>query len=466
MAGRGGCLTGAPSGSVNRMGSRRNAGPRKSVDVEIHDLSGSGSGVGRLPDGRAVFVPRTAPGDRISVQLTRDKSRFALGDMTALHEPSDQRRMPTCRLYDRCGGCQLQHVQYRHQVDAKASRITEALRRIGGLELPADISVEAAPSEWHYRNRVRFTLRRIPGRDGGSRVIAGFHRLGQPGRILDVFDQCLLPEEAIVSAWSGVRANWGESANRLPSGSALSLTLRSAVGGVVMLIEGGDAADTDAVLGAEALVDAVPELLGVWHRALDADELALLAGAADRTDHWFGEVVPVGSKAFLQVNRELGEALHLDVLKEMGNPEGLHVIDAYCGVGAYGRRLSRHGARAEGIELDADAAEAAERDAPDGWTVHRGRVEEVLPGLGIPDRLILNPPREGLNEAVTDWLAEAEIERVVYVSCDPATLARDLKRMGPAWRVLRVKGYDLFPQTSHVETVVTLARVQSPAHSS
>ncbi len=447
------------------MSSRRQAAHRVYVDVEIHDLSGSGSGVGRLPDGRAVFVPRTAPGDRIGVRLTRDKPRFALGEMTALHDRSDQRRTPQCRLYDRCGGCQLQHIEYRHQIAAKSSRITEALRRIGGIGLPDEVEVEAAPSEWHYRNRVRFTLRRIPGKEGVSRVIAGFHRLGQPGRILDVFDQCLLPEEAIVSTWSGIRAHWGEGADRLPGGAALSLTLRSAVGGVVLLVEGGSESDTDAVLGAEALVENVPSLLGVWHRAEGGSELAHLAGAADRTDHWFGEVVPVGSKAFLQVNRELGEALHLDVLKEIGNPEGLHVVDAYCGVGAYGRRLARHGARADGIELDADAVEAAARDAPDGWTVHGGRVEEILPGLGVPDRLILNPPRDGLDEAVTDWLAETPIARVVYVSCDPATLARDLKRMGPGWRVVRVKGYDLFPQTSHVETVVTL-EAQGPAHSS
>lgn len=438
------------------MASRSRHDHRESIDIEIHDLSGAGSGVGRLPDGRAVFVPRTAPGDQIGVRLTRDKPRFAVGEMTALHSQSEQRRTPECPLYDRCGGCQIQHLQYRHQVEAKGRRISEALRRIGGIELPEEVLVEPAPAEWHYRNRVRFTLRRITGREGVSRVIAGFHRLGQPGRILDVRDECLLAEIGIISTWSGIRANWGEGASRLPSGDMLSLTLRSAVDGVVLVIDGGHPADTDAVLGAEAMLAAVPNLLAVWHRGDGESELTLLAGSADRTDRWFGEVVPVGSRAFLQVNRELGEALHLDVLKEMGNPAGLHVIDAYCGVGAYGRRLARHGARAEGIELDVDAAEAAGRDAPDGWTVHAGRVEEVLPGLEQPDRLILNPPRDGLDEAVTAWLSTAEIPRIVYVSCDPGTLARDLKRLGDRWQVVRVKGYDLFPQTSHVETVVTL----------
>ena len=224
----------------------------------------------------------------------------------------------------------------------------------------------------------------------------------------------------------------------------------------MLVIEGGATRDRAGRADAAALVEEIDGLLAIWHRPGQSDVLSLLAGAPDRTDRWFGEVVPVGSKAFLQVNREVGEALHLDVLKEMGRPSDMRVVDAYCGVGAYGRRLARHGAHAIGIELDADAVDAANRDAPEGFEARRGRVEEVLPTLPTPDRVILNPPRAGVDEAVTDHLNARPVERVVYVSCDPATLARDLGRMSGSYRVVRVKGFDLFPQTAHVETVVTL----------
>ena len=329
--------------------------------------------------------------------------------------------------------------------------------------MPGDVQVEPSTSEWRYRNRVRFTLRRIGGRDPGPgdrprppRVIAGFHELDRPNRIVDVVDECLLPEEGIARVWAELRARWGPGARRLPDGEELSLTLRTAVDGVVLVIEGGSSRDRVGRADSEALVDEIDGLRAIWHRPGPSEVLEHVAGDADRTDRWFGEVVPVGSKAFLQVNREMGEALHLDVLEELGPAEGRTVIDAYCGVGAYGRRLARAGARAVGIELDADAVEAARRDGPEGWEVRQGRVEDELAALSPPDRMIVNPPRAGVDEAVTSWLVAHPVPRVVYVSCDPATLARDLGRLAEAYRVVRVRGFDLFPQTAHVETVVTL----------
>ena len=436
------------------------------VETTIHDLSGSGSGVGRLDDGRVVFVPRTAVGDRVRVRIVRARKTFANAELVEIVEPADTRRDAPCPLYDRCGGCQLQHVAYRHQTAWKGRRILETLRRVGGVDASGvrgvagdAVGVEPSPSEFHYRNRVRFTLRRIPSRDVPSappRVVAGFHDRDRPGHIVDVVDECLLPETPILRVWGELRRRWGPGARRLPDGEELSLTLRMAVEGVVLVVEGGSTRDTAGRAEAEALVEEIDGLLAFWHRPGQSELLSLLAGDAELSDPWFGEVVPVGSRAFLQVNRELGEALHLEVLKEIGNPAGLRIVDAYCGVGAYGRRLARHGAEAIGIELDPDAVEAARRDAPDGWTVRLGRVEEILPTLPARDRLIVNPPRAGLDEAVTTAILAEPAATIVYVSCDPATLARDLSRLADAYRVVRVNGYDLFPQTAHVETVVTL----------
>jgi 23S rRNA (uracil1939-C5)-methyltransferase len=339
-------------------------------------------------------------------------------------------------------------VRYRDQVVWKARRIREALRRIGGREID-ELWVEPSESEWGYRNRMSFTLKRL--RNG--RVVAGLHRADAPARILEVRDECLLAEEGILHVWTGLRAAWGPGARRLPPGGALRLTLRMGLEGVALLVDGGEAGGDGAGLVAD-----VEGLVSVAHRPRGRS-WTHLAGPERSPDRSFGEEVDVGSGVFLQVNRAGGEAVHRSVLGELGNPAGLTVVDAYCGVGAYGRRLARHGARVVGIELDEGAVEQARRDAAAGFSVVQGRVEDHL-GDHLPaDRVILNPPRGGLHPRVCELLRLRPVFRVLYVSCDPATLARDLRRIGPAYAVRRVRGFDLFPQTPHVECAVTLDAV-------
>jgi len=420
------------------------------IRLEIDDITSQGSGVGRSPEGRAIFVPRTVPGDDIRARLTDERSSWARADLVEIVEPSPDRRAAPCALYDVCGGCQIQHVNYARQVAWKADRIREALARIGGIEL-GDIEVEPAESEYGYRNRVSFTLKRL--RSG--RVLAGYHELDRPGRIVDVHDECLLPESSIGPVWTALRARWGGRADRLPPGRELRLTLRAADDGVVLVVEGGRTGNEDART-AEWLVDEIEGLRAIWHRPDRSDRPMLLAGETSVRDRWFGEELALESSAFLQVNREGAHAVHRSVLGELGNPEGLRIVDAYAGVAGYGRRLARHGAEVVAIESDPVAARMARRDAPDGFTVDEGRVEECLVDHLPADRLVLNPPRGGVDEAVTDALSRVPIPRVVYVSCDPATLARDLSRLGDRYAVRRVRGFDLFPQTAHVETVVTL----------
>ena len=273
-------------------------------------------------------------------------------------------------------------------------------------------------------------------------------------RIVDVEGECLLPEEGILPVWVALRAAWGPGARALPPGGTLRLTLRRSAEGVALLVEGGRPGGD-----AEALVEGVDGLVSVSHRPAGATSATHLAGRPTTLDRWFGEEIEVGSGAFLQVNREGGEALHLSVLKELGNPAGLRILDAYCGVGAWGRRLARHGAEVMGIELDPAAAAQARDGAPSGFRVVEGRVETHLPGLLPADRVLLNPPRGGLAPEVSEALRSHPVPRVLYVSCNPATLARDLGRLGSGYRIRRVRGFDLFPQTPHVESVVTLDAV-------
>lgn len=421
------------------------------VSVRMTAIAGGGDGVGRLDDGRVVFVPRTAPGDLAAVVVEQDRGRWVRARVEHLLEEGPDRRAAPCPLYDRCGGCQLQHITYEAQLEAKAGVVRDALVRIGGVEVEPP-AVEPSPAEFGYRNRVTFTLRRLRG----GRVVAGLHALGRPGRIVDV-DRCLLPEAPIQQAWKELREAWGPGASGLPPGGELRLGVRATASGAVALaVEGGGPTWTSAA----ELLDRAPTLGTIWYRPSGDDEVwRHMAGDAALTDDWFGERVSVGPGAFVQVNRRAATLLHRHVVAESGAAAPGCVVDAYAGHAAYGRALARQGASVTAIEAAPDAARAARHEAPEGLDVIEGRVEDHLGDLLPADLVILNPPRTGLDRAVPALLSDHAPRRIVYVSCDPATLARDLNRLGEGWARARVAAFDLFPQTAHVETVVTLDRV-------
>ncbi|HET8654890.1 MAG TPA: TRAM domain-containing protein [Longimicrobiaceae bacterium] len=416
--------------------------------VAIDSIAAGGEGVGRLADGRVVFVHRTAPGDVAEVELTERHPRWARGRLLRVVEPSPQRRPAPCPFYDRCGGCTLEHLEYAAQLAAKARIVSDALTRIGGLAI-APPAVVPSPRELRYRNRVSFALRRL----GTGRVVAGFHALGNPRRIVDMDGRCLLPEEPIALVWERLRAAWGPDAHLLPPGAELRLTLRATEAGAVsLLVEGGFSPGRP-----EELLSTVEGLASIWHRPGPAAP-RLVAGAPGLPETWGEETVALGGAAFLQVNRAAARLLEDHVMERAGDVTGLRVVDAYCGVGLHARRLARAGARVVGIELDPDAVAAARAGAVPGALFEEGPVEQLLPGALPADLLILNPPRAGVAPEALDALLAAPPPRILYISCNPATLARDLKRLGEgAFELRSVRAFDLFPQTAHVETVAELA---------
>lgn len=420
----------------------------RTVEVEIHGIAAGGAGVGRLPDGRAIFVHRTAPGERVDVTLIEERRKWARGHLTRVLRAAPERRKAPCPHYGRCGGCTIEHLEYTAQLRSKGTIVVEALRRIGRLEVD-EPEVVASPEEFRYRNRISFTLLRL----GGGRVVAGFHEIERPGRIVDITEACLLPEPAIAAAWGRLRAEWGEGAHRLPSGDRLRLTLRgSTTGEIALVVEGGYAPGRP-----DELLARVPELTAIWHRPEGvAGRFRLLAGKEALEEVWAEESLGLSGAVFLQVNRGAAMLLEAHVLALAGDVEGRRVVDAYCGIGLHARRLARLGAKVVGIELDDLAVEEARRAAPEGTRFIAGRVEDHLVGALPADLVILNPPRAGLDPAVPEILRERPPARVIYVSCDPATLARDLERLGPGFRIESLRCFDLFPQTAHVETVAEL----------
>lgn len=421
-------------------------------EVEVTGVAAGGAGVARLEDGRVVFVHRTAPGDRARIRVEKARKRWARGTLLRVLEEGPGRRTAPCPRYDRCGGCTLEHLGYAEQLRWKGRIVADALERIGGIAVEAP-EVVPSPREFRYRSRVSFTLRRL----GDGRIVAGFRELERPGRVVDVGQECLLPVPRVARAWGALRRAWGPGAERLGRGRELRLTLREAGEGVILVVEGGRG-DGDP----EALLRDVEALRAVW-RVGDDGRARLVAGEAEPVEEWMGERIPVRGAAFLQVNRAGAEALHEAVLEAAGPAEGRDVVDAYAGVGAYGRPLARRGGRVTALELDPQAVMAARDDAPEGFRIVEGAVEERLAGTLPADLVIVNPPRTGLHEAVPEQLKEHPPERIVYVSCDPATLARDLERLRPRFSLERLLAFDLFPQTAHVEVVAVLAPPDSEA---
>jgi 23S rRNA (uracil1939-C5)-methyltransferase len=432
------------------------------VEVLIRGLAAGGSGVGDLADGRVVFVPRTAPGDRARVRIDKEKARWAVGSVVSIVEPGPDRSEPHCRVYARCGGCQIQHLPYARQLEWKGRFVADALRRIGALEIAEPPEVVASPRETRYRNRITLTLRRLRG----GRVVAGFHALGRPAHVIDIHDECVLPEPALSEAWTALRASWGGGARLLPDGGRLRLTLRARDHGVELVIEGGAGGWVP-----ERLLEVNPRLTSVRHLAERPAGRSAERGATGGVDEGAanGPTQEVAAErglhemdpdalgtAFVQVNREVAALLRDHVLEVAGS--GAEAVDAYCGVGSFGRALAETGWNVVGIEHDPVAVAIAQRSSPSAFRVVRGLVEERLAEQLPADLLLVNPPRSGLHRDVPGTVLAAPPARIVYVSCDPATLARDVSALAEGYELRGLRSFDLFPQTAHVETVAVLVR--------
>ena len=401
--------------------------------LEIASIAAGGDGVGRT-EGMVVFVPRTAPGDVARVRIARAK-RFARGELLSLDEPSAARVDPPCPHYsiDRCGGCQLQHLSYDAQVAAKGVIIGDALRRIGRRDV-ADPVVEPSEAAWRYRRKLTLHVRRV--NDGW---IAGLHPYDDPVGVFDLVD-CPITDERVMAVWGDLRS----ALDVLPAERALRVAVRLLDDGASVTVEGARVWREP-----EALLARVPAVTEVWWRPEEGAIRRVAARTAERH----------AGAAFVQVNARVAERLRERLLARVRAHEPSHVVDAYAGTGATAAPLAADGRRVTAIELDRDAVEKLRERLAAPSTVVGGKVEDHI-GRALPaDVVLLNPPRTGVDRRVTTALETRRdaVRAIFYVSCDPATLARDLARL-PSYRLADVRGYDMFPQTAHVETLCELVR--------
>jgi 23S rRNA (uracil1939-C5)-methyltransferase len=416
----------------------------RDAEMSIESIAAGGDGVGRV-DGMVVFVPRTAPGDRVVARIGVRKG-FARGTVTTMLESSPLRVEPPCAHYrvDRCGGCQLQHIGYEAQVAAKATVIRDAIGRMGRrtIETPA---VEPSPAQWRYRNKLTLALRRR-----GDRWVAGLHPYDDPSTVF-ALDDCPITDAAVLSVWRAIMAE----SDLLPRVAELRGAVRMMDGeppAGTLVIEGGDRWPER-----ETFFARVPAVRALWW--VPEGRSRMLVGRRPHTeeDRRSGDL-DVGA-SFAQVNPVVAALLRTHVLSLISRHAPATVVDAYAGVGDTAAALSADGMRVTAVELDeAAAARCGERLAPPSRVI-TGSVEDHLAGALPADAVIVNPPRTGLDARVSATLdAATPAPRVlVYVSCNPATLGRDLARL-PAYALASVRGFDMFPQTAHVETVCELVR--------
>ena len=413
--------------------------------VAITAIAAGGDGVGRLADGRAVFVPRTAPGERVRLRDgVKLHKHFARGELAEVVAPAPNagpaagaRVTPPCPHYgrDRCGGCQLQHLAYDAQLAAKRAIVGEALRRIGKLDV-ADPEIVEAVEEWRYRAKISLAVKPVGRSD---RRTVGLHPYDRPGAVFQLAD-CHIVNFQLMALWRELKPRL----DLLPA-KLTRLTLR---------------------LDREGRRHVIAESAGEpW---LDADRLRVALPEGDGVICWWqpadgaarvvaGPATGFPATAFEQVNPEMGTLARRWAVERLGDVRGAVVWDLYGGIGDSAVQLAERGAQVVSVDADEKAIEWARgRDVGRPVRFIAGKAEDVLPTLPEPLAVVVNPPRAGLHWNVTLRLTGQPVPRLAYLSLDPATLARDLQRLSVNYRLTAVRAFDLFPQTAHVETVAVL----------
>lgn len=437
--------------------------------LDIVDVTAEGSGVGRA-DGMAVFVPLTAVGDRAKVKILKTKKTYAYGKLMSLVKPSKSRIDNDCPCFNQCGGCVYRHISYEAEKTIKENKVYENIKRIGMVDMKPQPIIADEPDR--YRNKAQYPL----SLDGK----AGFYAF-HSHRIIPCND-CLLQPEIFstitdcVTDW--VRKNdisiYDEVSNK---GFLRHVYIRKAqVTGEIMvcLVINGD-----ILPESEALVDALISLCGESLKSVQininkkdtnvilGDKCKTIYGEDYITDILCGVKIRLSPLSFYQVNHTMAEKLYQKTA-EYAKPQGKNIIDLYCGAGTIGLSMAGEAKSIIGVEIIPEAVEDAKYNAKINGIENARFIcadataaAEQLAKEGITaDTVIVDPPRKGCSVEVIETIANAfKPETVVYVSCDSATLARDIKIFGEnGYRLKEYTPCDLFPRTAHVETVALLVR--------
>jgi 23S rRNA (uracil1939-C5)-methyltransferase len=488
------------------------------VEVTITDLSDSGDGVGRSHD-RVVFVPDTVTGDRLLVRLLRVKPQYAHGKLYELLEPSPHRIRPRCIVADKCGGCQWQQVSYQHQLDTKRNLVMQALQRIGGFSNPP-VAAVLSGDDLGYRNKATYPIRRAverqkaegrESREAGEverqgkkrrssltiqsisspappaspaplaspasplSVIAGYYQKGSH-QIVNL-NQCPIQDQRLNPLLAEVKQDiqkrgWSiyDEAQHRGKLRHLALRIGRRTGEMLLTLVVKEGQLTEIEEQAQEWLERYPGLVGVLlnvngdrTNAIFGKETRCVAGQPYLSETLAGLTFRIRPDTFFQVNTEQAEAL-VQLVGDRLRLQGTEVlVDAYCGVGTLTLPLAQQVRQAIGLEIQPAAIAQAEENAAlnqlTNLSFYTGPVEQLLAAIGVhPNVVLLDPPRKGCEPVVLETLLALRPTQIVYISCNPATLARDLKVLcsNDTYRLAHVQPADFFPQTPHVECAVFL----------
>jgi len=395
-------------------------------------LTYGGECMGWLPDGRVVFVPDTLPGEEVEIELTDKKSGYARARLLRVLQPSPKRILPRCIYFGECGGCHYQHMGYADQLITKQTIVRDQLHRITGILDPVVEAVVPAPRIWQYRNIIQFHV------DNEGRP--GFRTRG--GSEVMAIRECHLPLPSIRELWPQLDFEPSESERRIE--------VRSGSGGELLMLMQSCNLRSPGV-NTEIPLSAVQK--GSKGNHVPAGKESLMMDV-------LGQSFQVSAGSFFQVNIPVAEAMIRHLQNHLPLTKKTVLLDLYSGVGLFSRFFAGQAARTIAVELSSStcndfAVNLAEFDNVELYT---GAVEQVILNLDMKDGVaIVDPPRAGLKRQVLDALIQMTPEFIAYVSCDPSTLARDLKYLLSAgYRLERITPFDMFPQTYHVECIALM----------
>ncbi len=441
------------------------------ITLKITALTNEGSGVGRH-DGMAVFVPFTAVGDEISCRIVKVLKSYAYGRCEKLLTPSADRIENDCPVFGRCGGCSFRHIDYNAELAAKESFVRDAFSRIGGLS-PEMLPICGSEAQYGYRNKLQMPL----SRDKDGCAVCGF--FSERSHNVIPVDKCLLQPAEFAEITGFVMEQVRELRisvynEEKHEGVLRHIFLRRGhYSGEICLCLVARRKVPEFARLAKSAMERFPRIKGVVLNLNKAktnvilgDEEVVLCGSAVISDTMCGNTVELSPRSFYQVNTPAAENLYRQAA-EFAEPKGKTVLDLYCGAGTIGLSMAGEAARVIGAEIVPEAVENAKANAERNGhgnaefiCADAGQAAKALAQQGLkPDVIVLDPPRKGCDEATLSACVEMSPERIVMISCNAATAARDCKWLGEyGYRAVKLRAFDLFPRTTHVECVVKLVR--------
>lgn len=443
--------------------------------MEITGLTSEGMGVGRI-EGFTVFVEGALPQETVTIRIVKLQKTFAYGRLLSIENQSEQRVTPACHIMKRCGGCQLQHLDYQAQLKNKTQMVKDVMARIGGFK---DITIHDAigmQEPWRYRNKAQFPV------GYAEDVVIGFYA-NRSHDIIDT-DKCIIQDEIndqIIAIFKEYIKKYKIPVYDENSGKGLIrhiVTRKGFKTGEIMVcavVNGESLPNSDYLVA--ALVKAIPAIRSI---VLNVNKLQTNVILGEKNIVLYGEEAIVdyigqfkfriSPNSFFQVNPTQTEVLYGKALEYAALSGNENVFDLYCGIGTISLFLSQKAKKVYGVEIVPQAVENAKENAVlnnvDNVDFLLGESEKVIPEMykkGIKaDVIVVDPPRKGCGQELLDVIAEMQCPRVVYVSCNPATLARDLKYLAEkGYRVQEVQPVDMFPHTAHVETIILMTKCGS-----